>query len=143
MTSPSDPTDQTDDAVAALLADATHGRRAALARLLSLVERGGPGARAVGRLCHPLGGQAYTVGITGAPGAGKSTLTNAVCSHVRDDGAGEGAPDRIAVLAIDPPVGYDLAAYARTPFSPLVLDYLTALRAEPLPDRPPGALVVR
>ena len=47
-----------------------------------------------------------------------------------------------AVLAVDPPVGYDLAAYARTPFSPLVVDYLKALRAEPLPDRPAGALVV-
>ena len=42
------------------------------------------------------GGQAYTVGITGAPGAGKSTLTNALCAAVREAG------DRIAVLAIDP-----------------------------------------
>ena len=55
-----------------MLDAARAGDRAALARLLSLVERGGEPAREVGRLAYPLGGQAYTVGITGAPGAGKS-----------------------------------------------------------------------
>ncbi len=55
----------------AMLAEATDGRRASLARLLTMVERGGDGARAVGRVAHPLGGRAYTVGITGAPGAGQ------------------------------------------------------------------------
>ena len=79
-----------------LLHRAADGDRAALARLLSLVERGGPEARAVGRLTHPLGGAAYAVGITGAPGAGKSTLTNALTSRVREH------DERVAVLAIDP-----------------------------------------
>ena len=82
--------------VEALLCAAREGDRASLARLLSLVERGGPDARTVGRLTHPLGGAAYTVGITGAPGAGKSTLTNALVREARARG------DRIAVLAIDP-----------------------------------------
>jgi LAO/AO transport system kinase len=59
-----------------LVQAALSGDRAALARLLSLVERGGDAARAVGRLVHPHTGRAHTVGITGAPGAGKSTLTN-------------------------------------------------------------------
>jgi LAO/AO transport system kinase len=81
---------------AELLERARGGDRAALARLLSLVERGGPEARAVGRLTHPLGGNAYTVGITGAPGAGKSTLTNALLRCIRAEG------DAVAVLAIDP-----------------------------------------
>lgn len=72
------------------------GDRGALARLLSMVERGGPECREVARLTHRLGGATYTVGITGAPGAGKSTLTDAVVRHVRDGG------DRIAVLAVDP-----------------------------------------
>ena len=67
-----------------------------MARLLSLVERGGDEARAVGRLTHPQGGHAYTVGITGAPGAGKSTLTNAVLRVARSSG------EPVAVLAIDP-----------------------------------------
>ena len=84
-------------------ADADHlfqaaraGDRAALARLLSLIERGGEGARAVGRLAYPLGGHSYTVGMTGAPGAGKSTLTSAVIAHLRAQG------EEVAVLAIDP-----------------------------------------
>ncbi len=79
-----------------LLAAAQGGDRASLARLLSLVERGGAEARAVGRLTHPLGGAGYTVGITGAPGAGKSTLTNALVAQIRHDGS------TVAVLAIDP-----------------------------------------
>jgi LAO/AO transport system kinase len=79
-----------------LLDAARAGDRAALARLLSVVERGGDEAREVGRLTHPAGGSAYTVGITGAPGAGKSTLTNALLRVVRAGG------DTVAVLAIDP-----------------------------------------
>ena len=72
------------------------GDRAALARLLSLIERGADEARVVGRLSYPLGGRAYTVGITGAPGAGKSTLTSATIGHLRSLGL------EVAVLAIDP-----------------------------------------
>ena len=79
-----------------LLDAARTGDRAALARLLSLVEQGGADARAVGRLSYPLGGQAYTVGLTGAPGAGKSTLTSALIGHLR----ARALP--VAVLAIDP-----------------------------------------
>lgn len=79
-----------------LLEAACGGSRAALARLLSIIERGGDGAREVGRLAYPLGGRAYTVGLTGAPGSGKSTLTSALIGHVRSLG------DEVAVLAIDP-----------------------------------------
>jgi putative protein kinase ArgK-like GTPase of G3E family len=84
------------NAVADLLARATDGDRAALARLLSWVERGGDGAREVARAAFPKAGGAHTVGITGAPGAGKSTLTNALCGQVRAAG------EQVAVLAIDP-----------------------------------------
>ena len=81
---------------AKLLATAREGNRTALARLLSMVERGGADAREVGRLTHPLGGHARTVGLTGAPGAGKSTLTSALVGAIRRDGLD------VAVLAIDP-----------------------------------------
>ena len=84
------------DDPADLLASASSGDRAALARLLSIVEAGGDEARALGRLTHPRGGSAYTVGITGAPGAGKSTLTSALLRVARSHG------DTVAVLAIDP-----------------------------------------
>lgn len=79
-----------------LLDAARSGDRAALARLLSLVERGGQGARDVARTVFPRAGAAHTVGITGAPGAGKSSLTGALCKEIRTDG------ERVAVLAIDP-----------------------------------------
>lgn len=79
-----------------LLAAARDGDRAALARVLSLIERGGDAAREVGRLVVREPGGAYTVGITGAPGAGKSTLTNALLDVLRAAG------QRVAVLAIDP-----------------------------------------
>ena len=79
-----------------LFAAAVDGDRGALARLLSLVERGGAEARAVGRLSYPRSGAGYTVGLTGAPGAGKSTLTSATIGFLRARG------DEVAVLAIDP-----------------------------------------
>ncbi|CAM8650783.1 ArgK Putative periplasmic protein kinase ArgK and related GTPases of G3E family [Acidimicrobiia bacterium] len=80
----------------ALFSSARAGDRSALARLLSMVERGGPEARAVSALSHPLSGSAVTVGITGAPGAGKSTLTSALIGCIR------AADEPVAVLAIDP-----------------------------------------
>jgi LAO/AO transport system kinase len=75
---------------------ASGGDRAAKARLLSLIERGGEPAREVGRLAAPRAGAAYTIGLTGAPGAGKSTLTSALIRHLR------GLGEEVAVLAIDP-----------------------------------------
>lgn len=79
-----------------LFAAARDGDRASVARLLSMIERGGEDARTISRLSYPLGGAAYTVGLTGAPGAGKSTLTSATIGHLRAHGL------EVAVLAIDP-----------------------------------------
>ena len=50
----------------------------------------------IGRLSYPRGGTAYTVGLTGAPGAGKSTLTSSIIGHLRRQQL------EVAVLAIDP-----------------------------------------
>jgi LAO/AO transport system kinase len=75
---------------------AGNGDRSAKARLLSLIERGGEGARDIGRLAAPLAGHAHTIGLTGAPGAGKSTLTSALITHLRRAG------EEVAVLAVDP-----------------------------------------
>ncbi len=79
-----------------LVEAARAGDRRAVARLISLVERGGEGARAVGRLVFPLGGGAYTVGITGPPGSGKSTLTSRLIGTLRALGT------EVGVLAVDP-----------------------------------------
>jgi len=75
---------------------ALDGDRGAVARLISIVEEGGAPARAVGRATYPLGGKAYTVGITGAPGGGKSTLTDRLISRLRAEDI------QVAVLAVDP-----------------------------------------
>jgi LAO/AO transport system kinase len=72
------------------------GDRGAIARLISLVETGGPGATAAVAALYPRTGTAYTIGITGAPGAGKSTLTDRLIGRMRRDG------DEVGVLAIDP-----------------------------------------
>jgi len=93
MTAPD--TDAAVDA-AALLDAAGAGDRRALARLISMVERGGRPAHEVGRLAHPRGGGAFTIGLTGAPGAGKSTLTSALVGEIRASGSAVG------VLAVDP-----------------------------------------
>ena len=71
---------------AALLERARNGDRVALARLLSYIERGGDSATAVARLAYR-SDIPYTVGLTGAPGAGKSTLTDGLIAQ---------APRRVA-----------------------------------------------
>ena len=81
---------------AVLLEQAHLGDRRALGRLLSIVEAGGPLADEVATLAHPLAGNAFVIGMTGAPGAGKSTLTGRLTASLFDSGR------RVAVLAIDP-----------------------------------------
>jgi LAO/AO transport system kinase len=72
------------------------GERRAVGRLLSLTEAGGESAEQVAALAHPLGGDAHVVGVTGAPGAGKSTITGRLAAGLEADGP------RLAILAIDP-----------------------------------------
>jgi len=79
-----------------LVASAAAGNRRATGRLLSLVERGGPEAERITELIHPMVGSAHVVGITGPPGAGKSTLVSRLIGAIDLSG---GHP---AVLAVDP-----------------------------------------
>lgn len=90
-----------DTGAAALAAAASGGDRRALARLLTRVERGGAAGRAAAAAMHELGAAGtYTVGLTGAPGAGKSTLTDALVAWRR------ARDERVAVVAIDPSSPY-------------------------------------
>lgn len=85
----------------ALLDRAQADDRVALARLLSYVERGGETATAVAHLAYRTE-VPYTVGLTGAPGAGKSTLTDGLITEVRG-GWPEGVSiPQVAVVAVDP-----------------------------------------
>ena len=78
------------------LAQARVGDRRSLARLLSVVERGGPAARAVHEAVWPQTGRAVRLGITGPPGAGKSTLVATLAKTF----AAERRP--VGILAVDP-----------------------------------------
>ncbi len=96
---------------AALLELARSDDRVALARLLSYVERGGDTATDVAELAYRAE-VPYTVGLTGAPGAGKSTLTDGLITAVRGgwppvepSPAWSEAPEpvpQVGVLAVDP-----------------------------------------
>jgi LAO/AO transport system kinase len=97
---------------ARLLSAAVAGDRVALARLVSMVERGGEQSGEVARLAYA-SSPPYTVGITGAPGSGKSTLTNWLVACARAGWPGTSATgtgvataaepiDQVGVLAIDP-----------------------------------------
>jgi LAO/AO transport system kinase len=72
------------------------GDRRAIARLISLVEDGAPEASAVLREVYPLTGHASTVGLTGAPGSGKSTLIDGLVKRMR------AADMSVGVIACDP-----------------------------------------
>ncbi len=81
----------------ALVAALARGERRALARLLTVVEDGRPELlRAVVAALHPDTGTARVIGITGSPGVGKSTLTNAIAGALRATGRS------VAILAVDP-----------------------------------------
>jgi LAO/AO transport system kinase len=88
---------------ATLLEQARAGDRVALARLLSYIERGGDTATGVARLAYR-SEVPYTVGLTGAPGSGKSTLTDGLIAQVRagwPEPRSEPVP-QVGVLAVDP-----------------------------------------
>jgi len=72
------------------------GDRRALARAITLVENGEPLALQLVRELYPRTGNAYTVGVTGPPGVGKSSLVSALVTHVR-------AQERtVGVISVDP-----------------------------------------
>ena len=82
--------------VPALVESARAGSPRAVARLISLVEDGHPALREVMAALAPHTGRAHIIGITGSPGVGKSTSTNALVGAFRKQGK------RIGILAVDP-----------------------------------------
>lgn len=92
---PSDPRTY-DMSTDALLAGLRGGQVPALARAISLIENGGAGYEALLTALHGDLGRAHRIGITGPPGAGKSTLTECLIQAYRDREMGVG------VVAVDP-----------------------------------------
>src|SRR4051812_28662053 len=79
-----------------LVMAAREGRARAIARLITMIEGAHPDIPAAMRALAQDGGDPQVVGLTGAPGVGKSTTTSALVSRWRERG------QRVGVLAIDP-----------------------------------------
>ena len=83
-----------------LLNRARRDDRRALARLFTRIERDPSDLRDIMRLAHPHSGDAAIVGVTGPPGAGKSTLVDGLVHQARALG------EKVGVLAVDPTSAY-------------------------------------
>jgi len=76
------------------------GDMRALARALSVVEDGGAAAKELVAACRVFAGEALRVGVTGPPGAGKSTLVDQTVRFLRGEGR------TVGVVAVDPSSPY-------------------------------------
>jgi LAO/AO transport system kinase len=83
-------------ALHALLVDFAARKKAALARAVSIIENRREGSEQLLAACHPLLGRARRVGITGPPGAGKSTLTTLLAETYLAEGL------TVGIVAVDP-----------------------------------------
>ena len=79
-----------------LAAGVISGDRRAVARAITLAESRDPAARALMQAVFPKTGRAHVIGITGPPGAGKSTLVDQLIAHHRKAGR------TVGVVAVDP-----------------------------------------
>jgi LAO/AO transport system kinase len=82
--------------LADLVAQLRSGNTRALARAISLVENDTPEAAALLSACFPYTGRGIRIGVTGAPGAGKSTLVDRLARSFREAGK------TVGVIAVDP-----------------------------------------
>jgi len=73
-----------------------HGDRLALARLITQVENRAPTVPTIIKAIHGRDAGSYVVGVTGPPGAGKSTIVDRLTSHLRAEGA------TVGIVAVDP-----------------------------------------
>lgn len=80
----------------ALIDSLLSGDRRALARLITQIENDLPEARPALATLYPRAGRAHLVGVTGAPGTGKSTLVNEIARAIRQSGR------TVAIVAVDP-----------------------------------------
>jgi LAO/AO transport system kinase len=82
--------------MASILQSVLDGNRLALSRLLTQVENNTPEGQEMLAALFPYTGHAHLIGVTGAPGTGKSSLVNQFALHLRKDGK------QVAIVAVDP-----------------------------------------
>ena len=87
-------------AEADLVEELLDGSHRALARTITKIENRAPGYREIVSALHAHTGDAEVIGITGSPGAGKSTLVDKLAKRYRDRG------DTVGVIAVDPSSPY-------------------------------------
>jgi len=79
-----------------LVQNVIEGDVRSVARAITVVERGGPDAAELMRSVFPQTGKAMVIGITGSPGAGKSSLVDKLALHYKDAG------EKVGIVCIDP-----------------------------------------
>lgn len=79
-----------------LIEGLTRGDPRCVARAITLVENRAPGSERIQEVIYSRTGKAQIVGVTGPPGAGKSTLVDQLAAGARKEGR------RVAILAVDP-----------------------------------------
>ncbi|MCK5766858.1 MAG: ATP/GTP-binding protein, partial [Candidatus Atribacteria bacterium] len=79
-----------------LLQGLKKGNKRAAAKLITMIENRTAGYQEVLKEIHKSSGEAYVIGITGPPGAGKSTLTDKLVKEIRKQ------DKKVAIIAIDP-----------------------------------------
>jgi LAO/AO transport system kinase len=83
-----------------LTSSVLNGDRLSLSRLLTQIEKDSDQGRKALNDLFPHTGRAHLIGVTGAPGTGKSSLTNQLAKHYRNPPEGE--PRTVAIVAVDP-----------------------------------------